>query len=184
MQFLMATRFTVLWTIFLLLASCGGDATAPGNDDPTDDMSDLDPGAMKMKVNGSDWIPGQVEGAVLVPNTVVSMTASIGNLASGLLLVITDVEGVAVRSYPLAAESGSGLARFFVGGYSQAVSSDSLFVAEPDSANPQGTLTVSEIDFDQKFISGSFSLDMVIDDGSGRLVRITEGLFNRISFGG
>jgi hypothetical protein len=170
----------------ILLAACGADSVGPGGDDDDNNMNGttVDPGVMTMKVNDIQWTPAQVEGAVLIPNTVLSLTASVGNLASALLLVVSDVNGVGVRSYPLATDVSSGLDRSFSGGYSQAVTTDSIFVAEPDSANPQGTLTITEVDFQQQFISGTFSLQMVIDDGSGRVIRITEGQFNRISFGG
>ncbi len=170
----------------LLLTTCGTDGVGPDSDDIDDNMNGttVDPGVMTMKVNGSQWTPASVEGAVLIPNTVVSLTASIGNMASAILFVITDVNAVGVRSYPLVKDADSGLDRFFSSGYSQAVTTDSIFVAEPDSANPQGTLTITEINFEEQFISGTFSLDLIIDDGSGRVVRITEGQFNRIGFGG
>ena len=166
--------------VAMLACSKNGTDAGNGDGDGDGDPNSGNPGTVSMKIDGVDWTPAAVTGTIYIPNNAVGIVGSLGNLFSAFVIVISDVNGLNPGSYPLAANDTNPLGRYFTGGYSQAVGTDSTFTAEPNENNPQGTLVITEVNFTDQFISGTFSMDLISDEGTPRVIRITEGKFYRI----
>ena len=166
-----------------LMLSCSSNSTDPGGDGNGNGDNDItvDPSMMTMKINGNNWSSQFTTGSVFIANNVLLLVASSGVATNAVSLTINDASGITAKSYPMVSDANSGLSSYFVGVYAQAVSLDSTLQADPNENNPQGTLNITEIDFTEGYISGTFSMDLFGDDPNNTLIRMTEGQFNRIS---
>lgn len=164
------------------LLACSSSSTDPGEGDGANGNGDIDvsPGMMSLKINGTEWTPEAASASQFVPNNVVWLFGASTTLLHSITIVINDVNGISAKGYPLRHENQNDLNSYFIAGYGQVVSLDSTRAAEPNPTNPQGTLNITEVSFTDNYISGTFAMDLFTNNGTGDLISITEGQFNRV----
>ncbi len=159
---------TIIKTLFIAFAftsffACSNDDDAGG---AAADYNSISAGTINLDLDGNAWSSINVTGLSSVTISTITATGT----TDLLFMVLEDTQ---VGEYVTTETSGSSLT------YRTLTGSENL--TTDDRAGATGRINIAERDEDNKTISGTFMGTLIDEDGNSKT--ITNGLFNKISYG-
>ncbi|MEM7370283.1 MAG: DUF6252 family protein [Bacteroidota bacterium] len=171
--------FTALLGCMLFQSSCL-TVTIP---DPEEILGEA---SMRAEINGESFAANGilVSGELTESNASVQTLAigaaelPIGGLTRGLVLAVVSSDGsgiVAGTTYSASSTTGRAAGEY-------TLDDDQIDVKAVSANTEVATITITDIDFDQQLVSGTFSFDGVDENDPTTIYEVREGVFTDVSF--